>query len=62
MGKVARLGYELLLGNEVVATVETASAGRVWILPTLDAARQEELAVLASSLLYSTAALELQDP
>jgi len=62
VGKVARLGYELLLGSEVVATVETASTGRVWISPTLDAARQEELAVLASSLLYSTAALELQDP
>lgn len=62
VGKVTRLGYELLLGDEVVAAVETASTGRVWMLPTLDAARQEELAVLASSLLYSTAALELQDP
>jgi hypothetical protein len=62
VGKVARLGYELRLGSDVVATVETASAGRVWISPTLDAARQEELAVLTGALLYSTAALELQDP
>lgn len=62
VGKVVRLGYELLLNDEVVGTVETASAGRVWLLPALDAGRQEELAVLAGALLYSTAALELQDP
>lgn len=62
VGKLVRLGYELLLDDQVVATVETASIGRLWMLPTLDAARQEELAVLSSALLYSTAALELQDP
>jgi hypothetical protein len=62
VGKVVRLGYELLLGEQVVATVETASAGRVWMLPTLDASRQEEAAVLTGALLYCTAALELQDP
>jgi len=62
VGKLARLGYELLLEGKVVATVETASAGRVWMLPTLDSGRQAELAVIAGALLYSTAALELQDP
>ncbi len=62
VGKVARLGYELQLDGQVVATVETASTGRLWMLPSLDAARQEELAVLAGALLYATAALEVQDP
>lgn len=62
VGKVVRLGYELLLGGSVVATVETASMGRVWLQPTLEVARQQEAAVLAGALLYSTAALELQDP
>lgn len=62
VGKLVRLGYELLLDDAVVGTVETASAGRVWMLPTLEAARQEELAVLTGALLYATAALELQDP
>ncbi|MBK7116823.1 MAG: hypothetical protein IPH71_12520 [Proteobacteria bacterium] len=42
VGKVVRLGYELLLGGSVVATVETASMGRVWLQPTLEVARQQK--------------------
>ena len=58
---LTRFGYEITLGNRVVAAVETYGAGRVWVLPELSREQQDELSVVAAALLYYGRLLELQD-
>ncbi len=58
---LARFGYEIVLGDRVVAAVETRGAGRVWMLPELTADQQEQVSTLAAALLYYGALLEEQD-
>jgi hypothetical protein len=59
-GPVARFGYEFSSNGKVVAAVETYGAGRVWIDPSLDAARQDELAAATTALLYYASLLEYE--
>ena len=58
---LARFGYEIVLGERVVAAVETYGAGRVWVLPDLSREQQEQLATVTAALLYYGRLLELQD-
>ena len=58
---LTRFGYEIVLGNRVVAAVETYGAGRVWVLPELSREQQEQLSTVAAALLYYGMLLDLQD-
>ena len=58
---LARFGYEIVLGERVVAAVETYGAGRVWVLPDLSREQQEQLSTVAAVLLYYGRLLDLQD-
>jgi hypothetical protein len=58
---LARFGYEIAIGDRVVAAVETRGAGRVWMLPELTVDQQEQVSTLAAALLYYGALLEQQD-
>lgn len=56
-----RFGYEIVLGERVVAAVETYGAGRVWMLPDLSREQQAQLSTVAAALLYYGMLLDLQD-
>jgi len=56
-----RFGYEIVLGERVVAAVETYGAGRVWVLPELSREQQEQVSTVAAALLYYGLLLETQD-
>ena len=58
---LTRFGYEIVLGERVVASVETYGAGRVWMLPGLSREQQEQLSTVAAALLYYGRLLDLQD-
>jgi hypothetical protein len=58
---LTRFGYEIVLGNRVVAAVETYGAGRVWVLPELSREQQEQVSTVAAALLYYGKLLDLQD-
>jgi len=58
---LTRFGYEIVLGERVVAAVETYGAGRVWMLPELSSEQQEQLSAVAAALLYYGKLLDLQD-
>ena len=58
---LTRFGYEIVLGERVVGAVETYGAGRVWMLPDLSREQQDQLSLLAASLLYYGYLLNLQD-
>ena len=58
---LTRFGYEIVLGERVVGAVETYGAGRVWMLPDLSREQQDQLSLLAASLLYYGHLLNLQD-
>jgi hypothetical protein len=58
---LTRFGYEIVLGERVVAAVETYGAGRVWMLPELSREQQEQLSTIVTALLYYGRLLELQD-
>jgi hypothetical protein len=58
---LARFGYEVRDEGEVVAAVETAGKGRVWLHPKISVAEREELAVALAALLYYGVLLESQD-
>jgi len=58
---LTRFGYEIVLGERVVASVETYGAGRVWVLPELSREQQEQLSTIATALLYYGRLLDLQD-
>jgi hypothetical protein len=58
---LTRFGYEIVLGERVVAAVETFGAGRVWILPELSREQQDQVSTVAAALLYYGRLLELQD-
>ena len=57
----ARIGYEFLRDGKVVAAVETFGDGRVWMHPTLSPAEEDQLALVATALLYFDSLLELRD-
>jgi hypothetical protein len=55
------LGYEILSGGRVIATVETINRGRVWIDPSVSASDQTRIAGVATALLlYDPANSEQQ--
>ena len=55
------LGYEILSGGRVIATVETINRGRVWIDPSVNAMDQARIAGVATALLlYDPAHTEQQ--
>jgi hypothetical protein len=55
------LGYEILSGGRVIATVETINRGRVWIDPSVNAMDQARIAGVATALLlYDPAQTEQQ--
>jgi hypothetical protein len=58
---LTRFGYEIVLGERVVAAVETYGAGRVWVLPDLSRDQQEQLSTVTAALLYYGSLLNLQD-
>ena len=58
---LTRFGYEIVLGEHVVAAVETYGTGRIWMLPDLTREQQEQLSTIAAALLYYGSLLELQD-
>lgn len=58
---LTRFGYEIVLGEHVVAAVETYGAGRVWMLPELSRVQQEQVSAVAAALLYYGQLLDLQD-
>ena len=58
---LARFGYEIGLDDRVVAAVEIQGNGRVWMLPGLPPAEQDELSALMTALLYYGALLDQQD-
>ena len=58
---LARFGYEIVLGDRVVAAVETHGAGRVWMLPELTVDQQEQVSTVAAALLNYGRLLEQQD-
>ncbi|HYJ40271.1 MAG TPA: hypothetical protein VEW08_05735 [Steroidobacteraceae bacterium] len=58
---LTRFGYEIVLGERVVAAVETYGAGRVWVLPDLSREQQEQLSTVAAALLYYGRLLDLQE-
>jgi len=58
---LARFGYEILSGEQVVASVETFGAGRVWVLPDLTREQQEQVSTITAALLYYGQLLDLQD-
>lgn len=58
---LARFGYEIARGSQVVASVETIGAGRVWVLPELSREQQEQVSTLVAALLYYGRLLEQQD-
>jgi hypothetical protein len=58
---LARFGYEVVLENRVVAAVETQGNGRIWMLPGLPPAQQDELSTLMTALLYYGTLLDQQD-
>jgi len=49
---LTRFGYEIVLGERVVAAVETYGPGRVWLLPELSRDQQDQVSTLAAALLY----------
>jgi len=58
---LTRFGYEIVLGEHVVAAVETYGAGRVWIIAELSREQQEQLSTVAAALVYYGMLLNLQD-
>jgi hypothetical protein len=58
---LTRFGYEIVLGERVVAAVETYGAGRVWLLPGLSSGQQAQVSTVAAALLYYGKLLDLQD-
>jgi hypothetical protein len=56
-----RFGYQFSSNGKVVAAVETSGAGRVWMAPSLDAAEQDEIAIVTAALLYYASQLEYED-
>jgi hypothetical protein len=58
---LTRFGYEIVLGERVVAAVETFGTGRVWMLPDLSRDQQEQVSAVAAALLYYGMLLDLQD-
>lgn len=55
------LGYEILSGGRVIATVETMNRGRVWMDPSVNAEDQTRIAGVATALLlYDPAQTEQQ--
>jgi hypothetical protein len=58
---LARFGYEIVLEDRVLAAVETQGKGRIWMLPGLAPAQQDELSTLMTALLYYGDLLDLQD-
>ena len=56
---LARFGYEIVLGERVVAAVETYGDGRVWMLPDLSREQQEQVSTVAAALLYYGTLLDL---
>lgn len=58
---IARFGYELMLEERVVAAVDLQRNGRIWMLPGLQPAQQDEVSTLVAALLYFGSLLEVQD-
>jgi hypothetical protein len=58
---LARFGYEIRAGGQVVAAVETWGAGRVWMDPGLTPHEEEQLSVAMTALLYYGSLLDLDD-
>jgi hypothetical protein len=58
---VARLGYEILADEKVLASVETWTIGKLWLSPNATPTQQEEIAVIAAALLQYTSLLGAQD-
>jgi hypothetical protein len=58
---LTRFGYEIVLGERVVAAVETYGTGRVWMVPDLSREQQEQLSTVVAALLYYGMLLDLQD-
>jgi hypothetical protein len=58
---LARFGYEFVLDDRVVAAVETHGNGRIWMLPGLARAQEDELSALMTAMLYFGTLLDLQD-
>lgn len=58
---LARFGYEFVHDDRVVAAVEIHGNGRIWMLPGLPPAQEDELSVLATSMLFFGTLLEVQD-
>jgi hypothetical protein len=50
-----------VLDERVLAAVDIQGNGRIWMLPDLPAAQQEELSALLTALLYYGSLLEQQD-
>jgi len=57
----ARIGYEFLRDGKVAAAVETFGDGRVWMRPDLSPDEADQLALVATALLYFDSLLELRD-
>ncbi len=58
---LARFGSEIVLDDRVVAAVETQGNGRIWMLPGLAPAQEDELSALMTAMLYFGTLLDLQD-
>ena len=58
---LTRFGYEIALGELVVAAVETYGAGRVWMLPELTLEQTEQVSAVVAALLYYGDLLRQQD-
>jgi len=58
---LARFGYEIVLGDRVVAAVETYGDRRDWMPPGLSRDQQEQVSTIAAALLYYGTLLQQQD-
>ena len=57
----ARFGYEFLREGRVVGAVQTFGDGSTWMHPDLSPAEEDQLALIATALLYFDSLLELRD-
>ena len=57
----ARFGYEFLREGKIVGAVETFGDGRVWMHPDLSPEEEDQLALVATALLYFDSLLDLRD-
>jgi hypothetical protein len=56
----ARLGYEIVLDDRVVGAVETWNFGKFWMDPDLAPQLQEEVSLIAATMLQYTPLLDTQ--